>query len=107
MREFSSLPDKRILTSHIATKHKTMFGSGLLMPIFVSDEKEVGLIIAETKEAQKLGDIVPVEVAERLATEAEAAAYLSFPINENGLKSINALRDWLDILEGFILEDAQ
>ena len=105
MREFKRLADKTILVDPIVAEHKTVFGKGLLMPVFINDKEEVGLIIAQTKEQQQLGEIVPVAVAERLAKEAEASAYLSFLRNEDGLKSLAALRDWLDILEGFLEED--
>lgn len=107
MREIKRLADKRMLKDHIVAKHKTVFGSGLLMPIFVSNDEEAGIIIAETKEAQKLGEIIPVAVAERLSKDAKASAYLSFPKSENGLESLNALREWLDILEGYIEGEEQ
>ena len=104
-REMQRISDETMLDDHVVKNHKTVFGKGLLMPIFVSDEEEVGIIIAETKEAQKLGEIVHVSVAARLVTKAEASAYLSFPNNEDGLKSIDALREWLDILEGYITKE--
>lgn len=104
-REMQQISNKTMLDDHVVKNHKTVFGKGLLMPVFVSDEKEVGIIIAKTKEAQKLGEIVHVSVAARLVTKAEATAYLSFPNNEDGLKSIDALREWLDILEGYISKE--
>ncbi|NLD31393.1 MAG: hypothetical protein GX662_03940 [Trichococcus flocculiformis] len=104
-REMQRISDKTMLDDHVVKNHKTVFGKGLLMPVFVSDEEEVGIIIAKTKEAQKLGEIVHVSVAARLVTKAEAFAYLSFPNNEDGLKSIDALREWLDILEGYISKE--
>ena len=104
-REMQRISDETMLDDHVVKNHKTVFGKGLLMPVFVSDEEEVGIIIAETKEAQKLGEIVHVSVAARLVTKAEASAYLSFPNNEDGLKSIDALREWLDILEGYITKE--
>lgn len=104
-REMQRISDKTMLDDHVVKNHKTVFGKGLLMPVFVSDEEEVGIIIAETKEAQKLGEIVHVSVAAQLVKKAEASAYLSFPRNEDGLKSLSALREWLDILEGYFEED--
>lgn len=104
-RDMKRLTDKTLLNDRVVTKHKTTFGKGTLMPVFVSSHEEVGLIIAETKESQKLGEIVHVSVAERLVKEAKASAYLSFPKNEDGLKSLNALREWLDILEGYFEEE--
>ena len=104
-REMQQISNKTMLDDHVVKNHKTVFGKGLLMPVFVSDEKEVGIIIAKTKEAQKLGEIVHVSVAARLVTKAEASAYLLFPNNEDGLKSIDALREWLDILEGYISKE--
>ena len=104
-REMQRISDKTMLDDHVVKHHKTVFGKGLLMHVFVSDEKEVGIIIAKIKEAQKLGEIVHVSVAARLVTKAEASAYLSFPNNEDGLKSIDALREWLDILEGYISKE--
>ena len=53
-REIERLCDKTMLNDHVVKKHKTIFGKGLLMPVFVSDAEEVGIIIAKTKEAQKL-----------------------------------------------------
>lgn len=105
-REMMRLTDNTRFNDHVVKNHKTVFGKGLLMPVFVSNDEEVGIIIAETKEAQKLGEIVHVSVAARLAEKAEASAYLSFPNNEDGLKSIDALREWLDILEGYITKEA-
>lgn len=104
-REMQQISNKTMLDDHVVKNHKTVFGKGLLMPVFVSDEKEVGIIIAKIKEAQKLGEIVHVSVAARLVTKAEASAYLSFPNNEDGLKSIDVLREWLDILEGYISKE--
>ena len=104
-REMQRISDKTMLNDHVVKKHKTFFGKGQLMPVFVSDEEEVGIIIADTKEAQKLGEIVHVSVAAQLVKKAEASAYLSFPRNEDGLKSIDALREWLNILEGFITKE--
>ena len=104
-REMQRISDQTMLDDHVVKKHKTVFGKGLLMPIFVSDEEEVGIIIAETKEAQELGKIIHVSVAAQLVKKAEASAYLSFPRNEDGLKSIDALREWLNILEGFITKE--
>ena len=104
-REMQRISDETMLDDHVVKNHKTVFGKGLLMPVFVSDDEEVGIIIAETKEAQKLGEIVHVSVAAQLVKKAEAAAYLSSPRNEDGLKSIYALREWLNILEGFITKE--
>lgn len=104
-REMQRISDKTMLDDHVVKNHKTVFGKGLLMPVFVSNDEEVGIIIAETKEAQELGKIIHVSVAARLVTKAEASAYLSFPNNEDGLKSIDALREWLDILEGYITKE--
>ena len=105
-REIERLCDKTMLKDHVVKKHKTIFGKGLLMPVIVSDAEEVGIIIAKTKEAQKLGEVVHVTVAARLVKKAKASAYLSFPNNEDGLKSIDVLREWLDILEGYISKEA-
>ena len=104
-RELQQISNKTMLDDHVVKNHKTVFGKGLLMPVFVSDKEQVGIIIAKTKEAQKLGEIVHVSVAARLVTKAEASAYLSFPNNEDGLKSIDVLREWLDILEGYISKE--
>ena len=104
-REMQRISDETMLDDHVVKNHKTVFGKGLLMPIFVSDEEEVGIIIAETKEAQELGKIIHVSGAAELVKKAEASAYLSFPRNEDGLKSIGALREWLNILEGFITKE--
>ena len=104
-REMQRISDETMLDDHVVKNHKTVFGKGLLMPVFVINDEEVGIIIAETKEAQKLGEIVHVSVAAQLVKKAEASAYLSFPRNEDGLKSIGALREWLNILEGFITKE--
>ena len=40
-REMQRISDKTMLDDHVVKNHKTVFGKGLLMPVFVSDEKEV------------------------------------------------------------------
>lgn len=81
------------------------FGKGNLMPIYALRKEDTNMIIAKHAGFNEVGQMVPAEEGVVLAEDADPMVMLSFPKNETGLKSIQAVREWLDQLEGFIKEE--
>ena len=78
---------------------KVPFGEGVLMPLFIENSEEVGIIIAKHKNKYALGEIIPAHKAKKDAERAKPLTYISFPNNEVGKKSLDSFRKWLDIVE--------
>lgn len=78
---------------------KVPFGEGVLMPLFIENSEEVGVIIAKHKNKYSLGEFIPAHKAEKDAERAKPLTYISFPNNQDGKKSLDNFRKWLDIVE--------
>lgn len=83
------------------------FGRGNLMPIYSLGKEDANMIIAKHAGFNEVGQMVPAEEGVILAEGAEPLVMLSFPKNETGLKSIQAVREWLDQLEGFVRDKGE
>lgn len=87
------------------------FGLGKLMPITSCNVDNTGLIIC-LRESGSTEQINVMKTAEECVQIIEnedilPIIMLSFPNNENGLKSINSLRFWLDGIEQTIKEQIE
>lgn len=78
---------------------RVQFGEGVLMPLFIENSEEVGVIIAKHKNKYSVGELIPAHKAKKDAERAKPLTYISFPNNEDGKKSLDNFRKWLDIVE--------
>lgn len=104
MREYKKLDgnvSKKIMKRRIM-KNRIVFGKGNLMPVFRISEDEVMMVIAKNNHHYPLGEIIPASVGEVLVKEANSLVMLSFPKDENGIKSIESLEQWLSIVKEHI-----
>lgn len=97
--ELTNEEGKRIVSNRIE------FGKGNLMPIYDLGKEDTNMIIAKHAGFNEVGQMVSAEEGAVLAENAEPMIMLSFPKNETGLKSIQAVREWLDQLEEFVKEE--
>lgn len=102
MREIENIFDKLNLNEK---DYQIKFGEGSLMPIFLQNDLEEGLVIAKHNEETEVGELIGIDRAERLSQNSIPLTLLTFPKNKNGLKALGSLRAWLDILENNIKEE--
>lgn len=95
---------KEIMTKRIVKK-RIKFGYGNLMPIYSLQDEVATMTVALHEGNNKVGAITPVEKGVRLAESAKPLVMMTFPKNETGIKSIRALRDWLENMERLIKEE--
>ncbi|MFC6347560.1 hypothetical protein [Vagococcus carniphilus] len=95
-REVENIFDKLNLNE---TDYQIKFGEGLLMTMFLQNESEEGLVIAKHGEETEAGELIGIDRAERLSQSSVPLTLLTFPENQAGLKSLDSLSAWLDILE--------
>ena len=75
------------------------FGKGKTIPVYFTNNDQVGLIICEHQESFEVGKSVSAEMAQKLTETAIPLSVLSFKKGEDGLKGLDAFRKWLDVVE--------
>ena len=100
-KKLDKVSSRKIMKRNII-RNKIVFGKGNLMPVFRISEDEVMMVIAKNNHHYPLGEIIPVSVGEVLVKEANSLVMLSFPKDENGIKSIESLEHWLSIAKEHI-----
>ena len=103
-KKLDKVSSRKIMKRNII-RNKIVFGKGNLMPVFRISEDEAMMVIAKNNHYHPLGEIIPASLGEQLVKEAKSLVMLSFPKDENGIKSIESLEQWLLILKEHIKEE--
>ena len=104
MREYEVLDDELYtkITDSENMDNPILFGKGNLLPIFKFEQESIDMIIAKHEEYKELGVIVEAKEGLKLVEKSEPLVKLSFPKGEKGNKSLEALKEWLEIIEEYL-----